>query len=466
MLHKGTCVPDVSVLDPSRLPAALLIAIVLFVSPGAILAQRGAGGGAGAAAGGGRNTMPIICVHDCPALREGLSSDDSLKNFRRAMAIQATPEQRAAFAKIAQYAEQASDQLLTFRQSLQPSPAASALSDRVAALDDAVAKARAGHLNFVTALSAAQKSGLKDVTAKLEKADSDLDKQIKTFDQIVHTPKPDTEPIAASAANLEKALAGFRGDQLELGREMSILFPPVGEDVAFSLPAVTQSVAVDGKTILIPSSGAVSRGSVTNGLNLFTLQQVADLSDLQQNIVAILRAELFRAPRCGERIDVLDASLTPLAPASLVVATVRYERWICPPGSVGATELASSNGQIEVKLTPTLEPGGSLHLLSEISRVDADGLLRNALRSGDLGVKLRDQIAAALTQVIGKAADLKATLPLAARQSATLQKLAFESVGPDQLGLILDGQLQLSDEQTQQFAAQLKQSLAAQANAP
>ncbi|MGA8067564.1 MAG: hypothetical protein WCA47_09550, partial [Terriglobales bacterium] len=179
-----------------RLPAALLIAIVLFVSPGAILAQRGAGGGAGAAAGGGRNTMPIICVHDCPALREGLSSDDSLKNFRRAMAIQATPEQRAAFAKIAQYAEQASDQLLTFRQSLQPSPAASALSDRVAALDDAVAKARAGHLNFVTALSAAQKSGLKDVTAKLEKADSDLDKQIKTFDQIVHTPKPDTEPIA------------------------------------------------------------------------------------------------------------------------------------------------------------------------------------------------------------------------------------------------------------------------------
>ncbi|MFZ1131969.1 MAG: hypothetical protein WAN38_14430, partial [Terriglobales bacterium] len=72
----------------------------------------------------------------------------------------------------------------------------------------------------------------------------------------------------------------------------------------------------------------------------------------------------------------------------------------------------------------------------------------------------------ALTQVIGKAADLKATLPLAARQSATLQKLAFESVGPDQLGLILDGQLQLSDEQTQQFAAQLKQSLAAQANAP
>jgi hypothetical protein len=453
----------------------------------------GMGGGSAAGAGGGRNTTPLICVHDCRTLTEGLDTTDYLKNFRRAMAVQANAEQRAAFAKVTQYTQAASDQLQAFRESLQKVPASSPLSDRTTAMDQAIEKARAGSQNFLTSFSSAQKSGLEDTTKKLGKADSELDKQIKALDQIVQivqTAKPGSEQISNSAANLDKALAGFQNEQLALGREMSILFDPAGQGVTFSLPAVTNSISVDGQSISIPASGAVSRVSpatpAENGHNLFNLKLVADLSDLQLNVTRILRSELTRAPRCGERIEILQATLIPLEPASLVVARVHFERWVCPPGQQSPTEVAAGEATIEVKLTPSLEPAieakaepksepkseptigpnAPLHLVSEITRVDATGFLRNSLRSGDLGVTLREQIAASLLSALQQVANLRTTLPPVAQESATLQKAQFQDAGADQLNLVLDGQLQFSDEQTQQFAAQLKQRLSAQGASP
>jgi hypothetical protein len=129
-------------------------------------------------------------------------------------------------------------------------------------------------------------------------------------------------------------------------------------------------------------------------------------------------------------------------------------------------EVAAGEGTIEVKLTPSVEQNAGLGLVSEIIRADADGLLRDLLRSGDLGVTLREQIAASLLSAMQKGTDTKATLPPAAQESATIQKAQFQDAGAGQLSLVLDGQLQLSDEQTQQFAAQLKQRLSAQGASP
>src|SRR5208283_710104 len=191
-----------------------------------------------------------------------------------------------------------------------------------------------------------------------------------------------------------------------------------------------------GQTLLIPAWGAVSLVSTENGHDLFSVKLAADLSDLQQNITAIVRSEVARSPRCGERIELRQATLTPLASASLVVANLHYERWVCPPGAASPMEVADSDGVLEVKLTPSVEPNAGLRLVSEINRVNADGLLRDLLRSGDLGVTLREQIAASLLPAL--------------------------QTGADQLSLALNGQLQFSDEQTEQFAAQLKQRLSAQ----
>jgi hypothetical protein len=125
-------------------------------------------------------------------------------------------------------------------------------------------------------------------------------------------------------------------------------------------------------------------------------------------------------------------------------------------------EAVAGDGTIEVKLTPSLEANAGLGLVSDFTRVDADRLLRDLLGSGDLGVTLREQITASLLSAIRKGTDFKSTLPPAAQPSATLQKAQFEDAGADQLNLILEGQLQFSDEQAEQFATQLKERLSAQ----
>jgi len=487
MFHQGAPPGSVSARGVStfRLPAfqrsapgfaALLVGLALLLSPGRALAQRGGGGG-----GGGHGMSTGISGGVVGNRPDAVSDKDELKNFHRAMAIQATAEQRAAFAKVAQYTQTAIDQLKAFPESQPKTPAssppttASAVDastkvafakdpfarDRATALDQAIQNARGSSQNFLSSFSAQQKSGLQDSTKKLEKADSELDRQIKTLNQILQTSKPDSEQISNSSAALDKALASFQNEQLALGKEMSILFDPAGQGVIFGLPAVTNSIAVAGQTISFPASGAVSRTSAENGQNLFDLKVVADLSDLQQNVTEILRSTITRSPRCGERIEILEATLTPLEPASQLVTKLHSERWVCMTGR-SPMEVAGGDAEIEIKLSASVEPVTGLHLVPEITRVQAEGLLRDSLRSGDLGVTLRDQIAAAIFSLLQKGVDLKATLPPAAQESATLQKARFQDDGADQLSLVLDGKLQFSDEQTQQFAAQLKQRLAAQ----
>ncbi len=451
--------------------AVLIVGAALLVSPRGLQAQRG-GGGAGAGMGGGASGGA--------GRPGGVNEKDELKDFHRAMAIQATAEQRAAFTKVMQYTQAAGDRVQTFRESLKKASASSPLDpaikdpaskDRATTLDQAIENARSSNQNFLTSFSSKQRSSLQDATKRLARTDSELDKQIKTLDQLAQTPKPEIEQISSALVNLEKALTGFQNEQLSLGREMSILFDAASQDITFSLPPVTNSISVNGQSILISASGAVSKTSsgtsAKSGQNLFRLRLVADLSNVQQNITGILRSGLTRTPICGERIEILNATLTPLAPASLVVANLHFERWVCSgPGQGSPMEVSSGDATIEVKLTPSLEastePNTALRLVSEITRVEAQGFLRSSLRSGDLGVTVREQIASSVLATVQKGADLKATLPPPAQGCATLQKATFQNAGADQLDLVLDGQLQFSDQQAQQFAAQVKQPLAIQ----
>ena len=450
MLYRKTQFPS---------PRIVALAFALFVAPTLTLAQHGGGGGGINAshpgAGGGRPS--------------GVSEKDDLKDFHRILALQATADQRAAFVKIAQSLQEATDQLQAFRESLPKAPASSALSERATAVNQALEKARAGNQKFLASFSPAQESGLKDLTKKLAKADSDLDKQARNFDQAAHAAKPESEQLADAAA-LEKTLASFQAEHLSLGKEMSILLPTNGQELVFNLPRVIDTIKAAGQTISIPVSGVVSHTSsgissgapAANVHNPLSLSLTADLADLQQNIVAVLRSQLPRTPRCGERLEVQQATLTPLVPASLVAANVHYERWVCPVGQ-NAMEVFDGDAEIEIKLTPSVDPKSGLVLASELGRVAANGSLRDALRTGDLGVAFRDQVAAALLTALQKTADLNTILPPAARQSAVLQKVEFQTSGPNQLTLVLEGQLQLSEEQIAQSQAQLKQQQSAQA---
>jgi hypothetical protein len=443
--------------------AVLTVGIALLAGPCRLLAQRGGGGGGGA--GGRTQEKPLVCIHDC-SLTSGASGEvstaDDLKNFQRLMAVEATPDQSAALTKVMQYAQTASAQVQAFRDLLHRHPTSEALSDSAASLHRALNEARAGNQNFLGAFSPVQQAGLKEVTKKLLKADSDLDNQIKAWDRTFETPKANREPIVAAAASLDQAVQSFQGAQFALASEMGIIPPSAGQDLTLKLPPVTTSIQIAGQSIAIPGAGVVSRTPGADGHNLFGLRFSADLTDLQQNITDVLRFQLDRSPGCGERVEIQEGALIPHPPAVLVRVHVHYERWICPSVQNGPLELAASDGAIEIKLTPAVESNADLHLVSEISRVDADGALRDLLFSGSLGATFREQMAACLLSILERGATFKTAIPLADQELTTVRTAQFQDAGAGRLTLILSGQLRLSDEQAKQFADQLQERLSAQ----
>src|SRR5580658_1987368 len=476
MVQEGICLPGVSarrgvLANRMVFPnfAVPFVTVVLLAGPCTTFAQRGGGGFGGRSTPGTVHGRPLICVHDCPDTPEGTSSEDDLKNFEHLMAVQATADQSAAFIKVMQYAQDASTQLQTFRD--HPQKVNAALSDQAANLDRAIKEARNGDQNFLASFSPVQKSGLIDLTEKLQKADADLDEQVKPFVRTLEIPKVENELIATSAANLGKTLTGFQDAQVALASEMGIILPSSGQDLTLRLPPVTTTINLAGQPIAITGSGVISRTPAADGHNLFGLKYTADFSDLQQNITDLLRAQLNRAPRCGERIQIQEGMLIPQTPASLVLAHLHYERWICPlfQGGGGPTELSDADATIEVKLTPSLassveskaDSNSGLQLTSEISRVDAEGLLQESLLTGSLGAKLRDQIMASFLSIIQKGANFKTAMPPTAQELANIQRAQFQDAGAGRLTLIVDGQLQLSDEQAKLFTDQLRERLSA-----
>ncbi len=463
MFHRLTCRrirPTLVRLVMLRLTLAVL---VLFISR-PLFAQHGGGGGGfggGAPSSGGAGRPG------------GVSEKDELKDFHRVMAVMATPDQKSAFNIVAHDLQSAIDQLQVFREKLQKAPSIALLAEHTTVIDQTIEKARTGNQRFLASFSRAQDSGLKEISKQLVKTDFDLTKQVKSLDQTVQVSPTDNVQISSSASGLEKVLATFQTEQLALGREMSILVTS-SDELAFNLPLTTSSITVSGQPVVVSTSGIVSltsteSTSAVNVHNVFSLRIITDFSGVQQSITGILRSEIDRAPLCGEHVQVRDAMLTPQAPASLLVLHLHYERWICPPAPArdGPIEVSDGDATMEIKLTPTLErsagdQGTGARLVSEIGRVDADGVLRSMLRSGDLGATLREQIGTALLPVMQRATDLTSSIPAAGQQSATVQKIAFQDAGASGLSLVMDGQLQLSDDQTKEFAAQLKQRQSAQ----
>ena len=111
------------------------------------------------------------------------------------------------------------------------------------------------------------------------------------------------------------------------------------------------SVSIGRQTIPVAVSGVLSQIAAQGGQRTFKLELVADLSDLQQNITELLRAQLDTSETCGQRVAIRQATLTPAAPASLLTVWLHFERWICTrsPGSRPrtnwrkATELSRSS---------------------------------------------------------------------------------------------------------------------------
>jgi hypothetical protein len=240
------------------------------------------------------------------------------------------------------------------------------------------------------------------------------------------------------------------------------------QELSFRIPPVKIPVNIENQPIAITASGLISRVAAERGQNVFKLELVADLSDLQQNITQVLRSQLDRSDRCGERIAIQNATLTPSAPASLVVARLHFERWTCVKvfGKERPNKLVGGNGTIEVKLTPAVEEDSTLRLVPEIGRIEAEGPLGELLRSGSIGARLREKITAALLNSMQKGTNFKATLPPVAQDYAKIQSAQFQEGGSGNLTVVLDGEIRISNEQLKLLANQLKERLSSQGVPP
>lgn len=436
-----------------------ILGCVLLAYPLAATAQRHGGGGAGMGSGG-------LSGISRPS---GVDEKDSLKDFHRAMALQATSQQIADFQALIKDTEAAQTALQSLQQQLHaennvPETARATLNQT--SLNQAIEKARNETTKFPEGFSSAQKAGLKDLVKRLAKADLTLEQEEKSLDQALDL-KAAIPQVAATAEGLDKSLADFHDQQLALGREMSITLA-TGSDLTFALLPNRIPLKIENRTITLTASGELAQIAAQGGQRTFKLETISDLTDLQQNITAILRAQIETAEPCGQRLAIREAALTPANPASLLVMRMHFERWMCSRtvGQQIATELAEEDGTVEIKLTAAVESAQAspqaLKITAVLGRIDATGMLAESLRSGSLGDDLREKAAALVQSVVRVGSDFKVTLPSAVQNSAIVHSAKFQEMGVGGLSLALDGQVEISNAQADQLATQLNQTLSAQ----
>ncbi len=426
--------------------------VALMLSSSMLFAQHGGHGAGGSVGGGGMSSI---------GKPTGVDQKDDLKDFHEALAVQATSQQIVEYAAMVKSTAAANTELQSLLEQLQKKDSASALSSRGITLQQAFEKARTENKNFLGGFSGPQKSGLKEIAKKLTKADAELAQRSQELNERVADTKAASEGIASSAQNLDHALSSFQEQQASLGQEMGIVSPD-SAGLTFHIAPVRNSINFKSQPITIVTSGMVSQSSASQ--NVFAVTLTEDVFDLQQNITEVLRAQLDKSDRCGERVAIQDAALTPAEPASIVETRLHFERWACLGRD--SNEMAEGDGTLEVKLTPEVDETGTLRLKSSISRVDAEGLLGESLRSGSLGDSLRDKIAAAILSAVHQGGDFKLLLPPAAQGSATLHHARFRSTGAGALTVVLIAEIKVPGDKATSLASELKERSSPQETPP
>ena len=197
--------------------------------------------------------------------------------------------------------------------------------------------------------------------------------------------------------------------------------PAFAQELVLRIPPVKTSVNVANQPIAITASATISGAGES-----FRVEARADLSDLQDHITDLLRAELTRDEKCGERLSVDRATLVPTPPSSQLTAFVHFEKWACAKafGKEIAKRIVGGNAMVPVKLTPEVA-ANELKLTPEVGTITADGSLGEVLRSGSLSDMLREKISQSILRAIEKGANLKATLPESVESIAKIHAARF-----------------------------------------
>jgi hypothetical protein len=216
--------------------------------------------------------------------------------------------------------------------------------------------------------------------------------------------------------------------------------------LTFNIPVVKTSVNIEGQPVDLAIWGKVSSQNAAAGV--FQLAMTADLAGLQENLTAVLGAQLNQSEKCGNRLSVDRAVLSPAAPTADLTAYVHYERYACVKalGKEIVKRLVGGNGVVEVNLTPQLD-ADQIALTAHVVRIDADGSLGDVLRSGSFGDSIREKIRTTIERAIQKSANLKSALPRQIETMATIQSLQFADGGAGTLWMTINAELRVTEEQ-------------------
>jgi hypothetical protein len=183
----------------------LICKIALLVCPQALMAQRGVhGAGSGQPPSGASNPAP----------------NNDINDFNRAVALQATPDQVARFRQLTKSVETARKESRNLIQHAENGDRAD--SSGYAGLNNAVDETQSNCQRFLGSFSTSQQSGLKPLTKKLSKADSEVAKQSKALTQDLGQSQIDSTKIGNVVEKLNEALSSLQTEQLEIGKEMGI----------------------------------------------------------------------------------------------------------------------------------------------------------------------------------------------------------------------------------------------------
>ena len=224
---------------------------------------------------------------------------------------------------------------------------------------------------------------------------------------------------------------------------------------ALRIPPVTTRVTIEQQTIEVKVSGEVFALAAA-GQQSIRVSLNADLTDFQRNLTPILAAQLNQSNRCGERLNVLDATMLPAAPAAVLTVKAHVEKWACAKafGKEIVKRLVGGDGTIAVRLTPQVENGSGIKLAAEVTSIEADGSLGELMRSD----ALREKVRTTVVNAIQKSTDFNTTLPQTLREIVSIRGAQFGETGDRGLALAISSEARLPDAQARELLEKLKQA--------
>jgi hypothetical protein len=150
------------------------------------------------------------------------STDTSIQDFKRAMAVQAAPDQVSDFQALKKNTDDARSQAHALQAQAAGASDAIGFFKPVSALKDVIDQVANDNHAFVKGFTKAQTVLLKDQIKKLSKAEAEVAKENKDLDEQLKRSKMDPKELQDLAGRLEKVLSDLQSQQLNVADEMGI----------------------------------------------------------------------------------------------------------------------------------------------------------------------------------------------------------------------------------------------------